>query len=69
MSYLKEELEFLLHKIDYEGFDYALVEYSDWPEFGGTPLGDAIENYRQACDLLNEEIEKACEVMGIELED
>jgi hypothetical protein len=52
--YNREEIETFIYKINNEGLDYTITQYSDWNEFNNTPLGGRIQKARIALNELNE---------------
>ena len=48
MALSKKDKKQLLEKIEWEGFEYALIFYSSWPEIKDPEFQHLLANYRNA---------------------
>lgn len=63
----KDDLEILGFKIESEGFDYALTEYSGG--FEGTEIWKEIQEYKRAKEALENKLDGLMEKFGIDYHD
>lgn len=53
-----EEQHLLLHKAEYEGFDYCFTDYSDWKEIKDEKFQKLLKTYKEAKINLQNYIEQ-----------
>lgn len=62
----KVDLEDILDKIEWEGFDYYFGEYASESDFIGTDIEDYVLDYKNARDALISILRTLCEDLGLD---